>query len=60
MAALVVLNSDCSKLSKTAIKKSNPQKLSTITIYQNLKEKNKYYFSVEDWRGVNIFSSQEG
>ncbi|AKM79549.1 MAG: hypothetical protein UY43_C0001G0833 [Candidatus Beckwithbacteria bacterium GW2011_GWC1_49_16] len=27
MAVLVVLNSDCSKLSKTAIKKSNPKKV---------------------------------
>ena len=33
MAALVVVNSDCSKLSKAAIKKAIRNKLTTITIY---------------------------
>ena len=39
MAALVVLNSDCSKLSKVAIKKAIRNKLSTDTIYEINKNK---------------------
>jgi hypothetical protein len=34
MAALVVVNSDCSKLSKAAIKKAIRNKLTTNTIYK--------------------------
>ena len=39
MAALVVLNSDLSKLTKTAIKKEIREMLSTISIYK-LSERN--------------------
>jgi hypothetical protein len=34
MAALVVVNSDCSKLSKATIKKAIRDKLTTVTIYK--------------------------
>ena len=39
MAALVVVNSDCSKLSKAAIKKAIRNKLTTLTIYKFNKNK---------------------
>ena len=47
MAALVVLNSDLSKLTKTAIKKEIRKKLSTITLYKNFTTYARVYFSFE-------------